>query len=349
MNLIVEMNYPDVWTSIVRSSIIYFCEKNNIKCKWKINTQVPEACLLIYYNEKSIFIDCLDSPEYSYKNKVDYIFKRSFSLERNYEKKVYPLGFTFACYYKPFEIYKDLLFQNHFFQQVKSKKVAKIQLIRDLDFMGLLTTQNSKAKNPEGALKSNAILQKYKGNEFILYKTRLWNPDSARTDLKKNQRQIQNELRINWVKWLHKNFQNVNAGIQIDTFSKKMVESKYLLDSNKTNPETHFIDVKNAGICIADDGLEDTLGWRIGEYVWFNKPILTTPINIMLPGVFEESKNYIACDKFASEKEFVSKVSDLLNVNKMNKMAEENFNYYNQYMKEDTIVKYIFSVCQIYI
>jgi hypothetical protein len=64
-------------------------------------------------------------------------------------------------------------------------------------------------------------------------------------------------------------------------------------------------------IGIADDGLKDTPGWKIGEYLLYGKAIITTPLNISLDN-FKESVNYELLSTRSSFLELPDKIESLL-------------------------------------
>jgi hypothetical protein len=48
-------------------------------------------------------------------------------------------------------------------------------------------------------------------------------------------------------------------------------------------------------IGIADDGLQNTPGWKIGEYMMLNKTVIPTPIRAVVEQ-FKSGENYISLE-----------------------------------------------------
>ncbi|QLC67515.1 hypothetical protein LPB248_14740 [Flavobacterium sp. LPB0248] len=104
----------------------------------------------------------------------------------------------------------------------------------------------------------------------------MWNPDNNSDLEEKNRRELQNEFRIDACRIIKKNFKNTIVGVFPDTFSSK-VAPDVLLDIKKISKKEYFNELKNSDIAIADDGLNDTLGWKIKECLLFGKAVIITP------------------------------------------------------------------------
>jgi hypothetical protein len=55
-----------------------------------------------------------------------------------------------------------------------------------------------------------------------------------------------------------------------------------VLDNSFTSKLAFMKALRSTDICLADDGLGDTPGWKIGEYLMHGKAIITTPIRTVV-------------------------------------------------------------------
>ncbi|MCV9931233.1 hypothetical protein OIU80_02985 [Flavobacterium sp. LS1R47] len=101
--------------------------------------------------------------------------------------------------------------------------------------------------------------------------------------------------------------------------------------------------LNNYNICIADDGLKDTPGWKIGEYLLFGKAVITTPLNIDLDN-FNEHINYEKLCNRSSYLELPEKIEYLLDGKKYLKMGEDNLMWSEIYLHPKNYIQRILSI-----
>jgi hypothetical protein len=219
----------------------------------------------------------------------------------------------------------------NFYHLIVKNADARIELVRMFDKFGLFTNSNSLYQSPKYLSSLGSKYSENNRSQKIVYRTRLWNPGNVKDKTKQEQREVQNQLRINWVKWLNYNFDDVDASIEASNFSIKNVEKKYLREKRENNLAKYFSIVANSRLCFADDGLEDTLGWTIGEYVYLGRNIVTTPLNVEIPGEFFNGKHYHTVQKTATEAEFVNVVNNAF------ELSTSLINPYNVHYSEENL------------
>lgn len=170
----------------------------------------------------------------------------------------------------------------------------------------------------------------------ILFLTRLWDPNETSLGHLKNERELINNNRIECIEACRKEFGEVFVGgIQRDNYSVNRAKS-LLMPFSITNKATFLNTIKRSNICISTTGLHNSIGWKFGEYVAASRAIVTEPLLYDLPGEFENNKNYLVYDnKF----ELIKNIHKLLESDDyMVNMMTNNFQYYNNYVRPDSIV-----------
>jgi len=325
-----------IWTHHLNQIIyayFYFCKEEKVKVNIIKNHNVGCDGAILHFEGKSIFFDYSDAPEMiDSAESYDYYFKRSLRVE-NRIKNIYPLNFNLALTYKShlllMNLKRDILFD----------KNSRTEVIRAIDRFSFFTNS------------SHAILDikryprdicDFGGN--IIFHTRLWNPDSHNNEEEKERRRLQNEFRINACRLLKKRYKNASVGLFADKLTEELAPD-LLLDSKHSNKNNYFNILNNYNICIADDGLKDTPGWKIGEYVLFGKAIITTPLNIAVDD-FKEHVNYEKLNTRSSYLELPEKIEYLLDGKKYLKMGEDNLKWSKIYLHPKNYIRRILSIVE---
>lgn len=340
----IKINYNDPWTSLPLSALLLFYKKNNIPFRFILmNEGELTNCILIEDNliQKSVLIDCNDSPKVFSNLLVDRYFKRSCAKTQDYQREIIPLGFTFGDYSMSPQVMRHLIRSKGYIKRLSSDKNVQIQAFRSIDILGCFSNANRVSRNRLNWQTSFA-----KSNNKILYKTRLWNPNNVQDILKRDQRVLMNHWRISMVELLNSRFRNNSIyGIQKDVFSSAMARSEILIQPESMNMRQYVKEFRNCGIGIADDGLEDTLGWKIGELVYTGKALVSTEIKVKLPGEFTELNNYLSVSRVFDEKVVGDTIEKLLTDDGYREeMSQRNLNYAHQYLHDFKMAEYIYSM-----
>ncbi len=321
------------WTphhNMIIFSCLYFCEENNIEFDIRMNSKISWTGAILYFKNETYYLDYsddtkfLDDPE-----KYNYYFKRSLRIS-DVKGNVYLLNLQ-ANY-----SYKSLLLLTKFKIQDLVDKANRIEIIRSLDYFNVFTNSSHNAMDVRKLSK-----EVNDNNGKVIFYTRLWNPDNHIDTDEKVRRKVQNEFRIESCRILKKNFENVSVGLFPDSLST-ILAPDLLLDVKKTSLKRYFGILRQSDIGIADDGLKDTPGWKIGEYLLFGKAVITTPINNAIEN-FQEHTNYEKLSGRSAYEELPEKIEYLLKDKKYLEMGNNNLQWSENYLHPKNYIKRILS------
>lgn len=169
-------------------------------------------------------------------------------------------------------------------------------------------------------------------SNIIFFRARLWNPANNEVLWKKEERNLLNHQRIEINRLLQQKFPSeFIGGILKDEYSLQQCPD--LILSMKDYHRKNYLKIlKNAAIGIVNQGLEGSIGAKMGEYVSNSLAILSNPIDqFELPGSFAEHLNFLP---YKSVEECVSLVVELSQNHQLRKdMQENNSAYYAEYLR----------------
>lgn len=312
-------------------SYFYYCLKHKIKVDIEINKSVHYNGAILYYQSKTLFFDYSDDSVFiDSPSKYDFYFKRSLLLKDKVEN-VFPLNFNLPLAYNSISFLTKL---NYDF--LKDKQ-SRIEVIRAIDIFDLLTNNSHSSMDVK---KYSSKIEDKGGN--VIYHTRLWNPDKALDEQERERRLLQNDFRINACRIIKKNYNNSSVGLFPDELSKKLAPD-VLLNLKQTDKKTYFEKMRSYNIGVADDGLKDTPGWKIGEYLLNGKAVITTPLNICTDN-FNEDVNYLKLSNRSAYKELPDKIQMLLKNKKYLEMADNNLNWSREYIHPFNYIERILAI-----
>src|SRR5690606_3080083 len=116
-------------------------------------------------------------------------------------------------------------------------------------------------------------------NGKIIFSTRLWNPDSGNQDWKKVERQAMNIERIDIVRRLKSLYgDQFYGGIQDHELAREICPD-IILEKKHTDKKKYLSEIKRYSIGVCNKGLEDSIGWKFGEYIANSLAIVSNPID----------------------------------------------------------------------
>lgn len=325
------------WSShhnMIIYSLLYYSYENQEHLTVLFNKALRANGAVLYKENKTIFFDfsddiiLIDNP-----NNYDYYFKRSYLSSTYIFKNVYPLNFQVNYSYKSLNLLKK------FSLKELIDKNNRIEILRALDFFNLFTNLS------HNAMDVRLFPKKIKDNNGkIIFQTRLWNPDNHPDWEEKKRRELQNEFRIEACRIIKKNFKNTEVGLFPDKLAVR-IASDVLLNEKKMSKMHYFKELKRSDIAIADDGLKDTPGWKIGEYLLFGKAVITTPITVKIED-FREGINYEKLSTRNSYSQLPEKIEYLLSENRYMEMGNHNLIWSENYLHPKNYIKRILSVIE---
>ena len=320
------------WTSHhnqIIYSLFYYCKIKDLPFSVQYNPDINGNGAVLSFENKQCFLDYSDSPVLiDNPRHFDVYFKRSL-LRKNYINNIYPLNFQVNFSFKVLNLLTRLS------KEIILNKESRVEIIRALDYFNIITNDSHRSKD----------LEKIWGGEItdnegrIIFMTRLWDPDRNSNELEKERRRLQNDFRINACRIISKKFKNSVVGVYPDYFAKRVARD-VLLDFKQTKKSNYLKILKESDICIADDGLKDTPGWKIGEYVMLNKAIISTPINTVVEK-FYPNNNYTSLKNRLDYKSLPDQVNKLLKNKSYLDMMESNKNWSSLYLHPQAYVQNI--------
>lgn len=323
-----------IWTHHLNQlvySYFYFCKNEKIDVQIVYNKNVKHNSAILYVNNKSILFDYSDDSNFiDLPENFDYYFKRSL-LVKDKIRNIYPLNFNVPYAYNSLSLLMNLKLD---FLLAKRNRT---EVIRALDRFLLFTNSSHSVLDVKNYSRK---MTDFRGN--IIFHTRLWNPNNHPDEDEKERRRNQNEFRINACRIIKKNFKDASVGLFSDKLSAQLAPD-LLLNSRSSNKKDYLNKLSNYNIGIADDGLKDTPGWKIGEYLMFGKAVVTTPINIALDN-FHEHTNYEKVSNRSAYQELPEKIEYLLKDKKYLEVAQNNLDWSSQYLHPKNYIKRVLSL-----
>jgi len=291
-----------------------------------------KARILLNYNCKRLVCDLQDGywdgMEY-YLKEYDYYFKRSFSeknnerFSSNERKKIYPLGFNYfvTCKGNPYG-YEKL-----------PKLVGKSIIGRSpLSFF----TADLFTHEPVNRIDSKIR---------IIYYARLYDPYWNDNDMRKNEINYINSMRIELIRGLREKYGNCFlGGLEKDGISKQLAP-ELIVPKGVTEKGRYLKLLHTCDIGIGSMGLHESIGWKTAEYIAASMGIVNEKFHYSVPGKFEVEKNYL---DFTTAKECIEKVKQLIdNPEQLQQMKINNRLYYEKYLAPDKLVWNALQLCEI--
>lgn len=321
-------------TSQVYSGLAMLQDKGAVRVSYKAGNELraDEPLIRVYVGKKLLVFDLSDNPRlYSdtWLQRSDFYFKRMLDAElQKTDARLYPYGLNYPVYYQNDRmVYRAFLTGNKrqlLHAILRSNRVASKLLNINLSY------SNNLVHHFEG-------LPKPETDPRIIFYARLWNPDAARQEWKKEERLEINQTRIELVLRLRKEFgSRFIGGIQKDALSASLAPDALVKNEDEVFKGNYLKKLRTASIGIASPGLEHSVGFKIAEYVAMAKAIVTTPVNCIVPGNFSSNQNYLQYD---TSDQCVDRCSQLItNQAFREEMMINNRVYYENNLRPDILM-----------
>ena len=291
------------------------------------------------FSGKRVVYEMGDNPEqvmHEYYETADVYFKRMATQQLiDRYPKIAPLGFNYAVYHPA----------DHFLKRSVT--------VRDKMFIIKAILNNNKGLAAMAGIKTHAAGSGLQQQEAlpnpllppkIIFSARLWNSKTGDV-VKDAERSTINQQRINIVRKMRQNFgDRFIGGIEDNEFSRELCPDLIISKDLFTQKINYIMHLRQCTIGIATPGLEASVGYKFAEYIAFSKAILSTPVNVLVPGQFAAGKNYL---QYTTADECVALAHQLMNDrHATHEMMENNFQYYQQYLRPDKLIwNSILKVC----
>lgn len=313
----------------------YLKENKKIDLTYKLElNKYPIDLFKIQYNELLIFVDMSDNSDFNHEiyEQCDFYIKRML-LVSDFDKypKLIPYGLNY-------QIYNNNNFAKFAF--LKNRKLLKYSMRYSTALSTILNIKDCIINNNLSNMNSLPM----DGNK-ILFRARLWDPENNHIEWKKKEREILNNERISINRKMKILYgEGFAGGIQKDAFSLKECPDLLLLDG-EYHKRNYLKLLQSCSIGIVNQGLEDSITWKMGEYVSHSMAIISNPIEkYKLLGPFQENVNYLS---YNSLSECLIKTELLYSSISVRKdMQEANRSYYSNYLHPGVKLSRIFSLIE---
>lgn len=287
----------------------------------------------VIINEK-IFV-CYDMHDWNWIDEeilreVDFYFKRSYDaqyISQLQEKnKVFPLGLNYQVSSSEKDSFK---LDRAAFYDGKNKIKAIVKGLRIDKFLG--------DKGETEQLKNLESYPDFTLEPKVLFMARTWNPNLIPDTKQKETIEALNQTRAECVRALRKEFgERFFGGLAREDYAVEHFKDCLLPDGNLSGKRKYLEILKKFPICVTTTGLNNSNGWKLGEYVAFSKAIVTEPLFFQIPGDFAKEKNYL---EFTSPDELVIQAARLFEDKNLRfEMMLNNYRYYQSYVKPDSLI-----------
>lgn len=269
---------------------------------------------------------------------IDYYHKRSYSRS-GYKmildhQKIKPLGFNYqmqAGSSSDFirRVFGDFLFHpyNPFARKQRPHVESIVKYARDMFIRDNISRQVLYEHEISRPPVSN-------NNKTVLFQCRLWDPDFFPYAHRDHINDL-NAQRISVVRALTKEFgKQFVGGLQFNDYAQRI--AKDLIIKNPSNRRAYLNAVNDALVVVTTNGISDSIGWKMGEFVAASKAIVCEPLQHIVVGEFINGRNYL---EFNSVDECVNNCRRLMDDRALNfELSSNCFDYYNNYLRPDILV-----------
>ena len=269
----------------------------------------------------------------------DFYFKRSFNSyaveSANLPEKVFPLGFNYSVYGPNDHSFRRSLWLINSINAKTKIKDPSVQFIRNSRFLSsIFNTSNGKYNCDFRNFEQLPIPE---AEPKIIFCTRLWDPHRTKSIPLVAERVQINDMRIEIIKKLRKQFGDLFVGgIEATDFALKNYPEYVIKDRNTTKKRYYLQLLKQSVIGVATVGLLGSNGWKLAEYIAGSKAIVSERLNFEVPGDFKEKTNFL---KFTTADECVENVSLLVeNREKRQQIMNNNCRYYQKFLRPDMLI-----------
>lgn len=176
----------------------------------------------------------------------------------------------------------------------------------------------------------------------ILFMARVWDheydADFEMTPEYSEERLVLNEVRAGCIRGLRREFGNAfTGGLEHSAYAKKQFRDCLTNIPAMTSKKNYLELVKDHAICVSTVGLNQSIGWKFGEYVALSRAILSEELAFQIPGGFCVNENYL---EFTSVDQCVEQAVRLMeNPALVAEMMQQNHEYYRKNLRPDALVR----------
>ena len=147
-----------------------------------------------------------------------------------------------------------------------------------------------------------------------------------------------NEVRAGCIRGLRHEFGNAfTGGLEHSAYAQKKFGDCLTNIPAMTSKKNYLELVKDNAICVSTVGLNQSIGWKFGEYVALSRAILSEKLAFEVPGEFGVNENYL---EFTSVDQCVEQAVRMMeNPALVAEMMQKNHEYYCNNLRPDALVR----------
>jgi hypothetical protein len=258
----------------------------------------------------------------------DFYFKRSYDSNHHAcDSRIRPYGLNYAVY-APGDWRSRRLFWAMRYPRKGALAVARLSAIASR----VLVTNEGCTNAAIGRFEAEPSVS---DDPNVLMVTRSYDPLIARPSRRDECRSI-NEMRVSCIRALRREFGPRFIGGIVPGPGAARDFRDSLLDETVTRKGRYLRLMKQSDVCVTSAGLWGSNGWRLAEYVAAARPVVTEHLRYVVPGGFDDGRNYLG---FGSADECVTRVRLLMDdPERRLRMGRANAEYYKCYLRPDRIV-----------
>jgi hypothetical protein len=258
---------------------------------------------------------------------VTHYFKRSFDPLTHAEwtgaEKIHRLGFNYHA-------------------EIRHRAFFALDLVDPRQFTGR-RLRRIMGHEPRPLVDRYEVEPTFVEKPMAMFYARLWDPAgesrSERTTPEvAEHRKMLNEMRAACVRQLREAFgDRFSGGLEPTPFTlAHPVYSGLIKNRSETSKRAYLERMHRTDVCVGSLGLGDANGWRVGEYVAAARAIVNERMRYLVPGDFDEGKNYLG---FTTADECIVQVGSLLDdPDAVYAMKRANQAYYREYLRPDRMI-----------
>src|SRR5690554_4759609 len=269
---------------------------------------------------------------------IDCYHKRSYS-KNGYKmivghQKINPLGFNYQMQAGSFSDFikrtlGDFLFHpyNPFANKQRPHIENIVKYARDM----LIKNNTNRQILYEYEISRPPVIR---NNKTMLFQCSLWDPAFFPHVPQAHINNLNVQI-ISVVRALAKEFgESFIGGLQGNEYTQRI--AKDLIIRAPSNRRAYLQAVNDALVVVTTNGISDSIGWKMGEFVAASKAIVCEPLQHIVVGEFKNEKNYL---EFNSVDQCVNNCKRLVEDQRLNVELSSNcFDYYNNYLRPDMLV-----------
>jgi len=296
--------------------------------------QGAEESCRVNFNGRSLIFDVHDAASCHRELLAgcDLYFKRSYSraevLNTDFPDRILPFGLN---YHVLPDAYSSLFFG--VYRAGGGLKEAFKYLVKHLDRFRWL--------HFDPTVSVMQVPPAYPRKFALLFLARAWDHEhdddfEMTSDISEDRLRI-NQVRADCIRALREEFGDAfTGGLAHTEYAARNFPDCLAPIAGMTSKRRYIEQVKQHPVCVATTGLNQSIGWKFGEYVAFSRAILSEKLAFEVPGTLSAEQNYL---EFRTVADCLQQARSLAqDRERLHAMMRCNHDYYHSWLRPDALV-----------